>query len=73
MGSTSSSLLIRSESPGTPIKAVGVNNRAAATDSNILLRYVRVWGGHAHVTKTDSRGNVIEFTIDDGYNAPHGP
>ena len=54
---------------GTAIKPVGVNNKAAATDSNLDLRYVRVWG-KAHVTKTDSRGNVIEFTIDDGYNAP---
>ncbi|MCX6345236.1 MAG: hypothetical protein NT018_09190 [Armatimonadetes bacterium] len=55
---------------GTAIKPVGVNNKAVAADSNLDLRYVRVWGGKAHVTKTDSEGNVIEFTISDGYNAP---
>jgi len=59
--------------PGTAIKPVGVNNRSAATDSNLMCYYARVWGSHAHVTKTDSRGNVIEFTISDGFDSDKGP
>ena len=46
---------------GNVIKAVGVNNRSAKTDTNLLTNIVKVWG---------QVGTGTDYTLNDGYADP---
>ncbi|MCX6345147.1 MAG: hypothetical protein NT018_08730, partial [Armatimonadetes bacterium] len=60
-GYTFINVIVNHTISATFAKLIGVNNKAALTDSNLVGRVVKVWGKVTPV-------NGTSFTISDGYN-----